>query len=163
MCIRDRILTEAAANGRVDKLVGLKENVIIGKLIPARYLDDAQVEELEAAARAEEEDEAMRLLASLGMEAQNGEEGATPWFMPGEAAGDMGEEEGPEADLTEDEEEEPEQGLAGDDIDAIHYPEVDLGNLEEENTDVNTVPAHHDHRDELFPEEEPAGEDEDKE
>ena len=30
-----RVLTEAAINGRVDPLVGLKENVIIGKLIPA--------------------------------------------------------------------------------------------------------------------------------
>ncbi len=32
-----RVLTEAAINGKVDKLIGLKENVIIGKLIPARY------------------------------------------------------------------------------------------------------------------------------
>jgi len=32
-----RVLTEAALLGRVDRLVGLKENVIIGKLIPARY------------------------------------------------------------------------------------------------------------------------------
>jgi DNA-directed RNA polymerase subunit beta' len=31
-----RILTEAAVNGSVDHLLGLKENVIIGKLIPAR-------------------------------------------------------------------------------------------------------------------------------
>ena len=31
-----RVLTEAAISGRVDKLLGLKENVIIGKLIPAR-------------------------------------------------------------------------------------------------------------------------------
>ena len=31
-----RVLTEAAIIGSVDKLVGLKENVIIGKLIPAR-------------------------------------------------------------------------------------------------------------------------------
>ena len=31
-----RVLTEAAIYGRVDKLVGLKENVIIGKLIPAQ-------------------------------------------------------------------------------------------------------------------------------
>ena len=31
-----RVLTEAAVNGAVDELVGLKENVIIGKLIPAR-------------------------------------------------------------------------------------------------------------------------------
>ena len=30
-----RVLTEAAINGKVDHLRGLKENVIIGKLIPA--------------------------------------------------------------------------------------------------------------------------------
>ena len=30
-----RVLTEAAVKGRVDELIGLKENVIIGKLIPA--------------------------------------------------------------------------------------------------------------------------------
>ncbi|MEX0587253.1 MAG: DNA-directed RNA polymerase subunit beta', partial [Patescibacteria group bacterium] len=29
-----RILTEAAASGKVDKLIGLKENVIVGRLIP---------------------------------------------------------------------------------------------------------------------------------
>ena len=57
-----RILTEAAANGRVDRLVGLKENVIIGKLIPARYLSEEEVPKLEPQG---EEDEAMRLLASL--------------------------------------------------------------------------------------------------
>jgi DNA-directed RNA polymerase subunit beta' len=56
-----RILTEAAANGRIDRLVGLKENVIIGKLIPARYLKEEQIAELKAG----EETEAMRLLASL--------------------------------------------------------------------------------------------------
>ena len=33
-----RVLTEAAVNGKIDRLVGLKENVIIGKLIPAHYL-----------------------------------------------------------------------------------------------------------------------------
>ncbi len=65
-----RILTEAAANGRVDRLVGLKENVIIGKLIPARYLGEEEIAELTAG---EEEDEAMRLLASLGM--TEGEDG----------------------------------------------------------------------------------------
>ncbi len=31
-----RVLTNAAIDGMVDRLVGLKENVIIGKLIPAR-------------------------------------------------------------------------------------------------------------------------------
>ena len=30
-----RVLTEAAIKGKVDDLIGLKENVIIGKLIPA--------------------------------------------------------------------------------------------------------------------------------
>ena len=32
-----RVLTEASVNGEVDQLRGLKENVIIGSLIPARY------------------------------------------------------------------------------------------------------------------------------
>ena len=31
-----RVLTEAAISGMTDRLIGLKENVIIGKLIPAR-------------------------------------------------------------------------------------------------------------------------------
>ena len=30
-----KVLTEAAINGKIDKLIGLKENVLIGKLIPA--------------------------------------------------------------------------------------------------------------------------------
>ena len=30
-----RVLTEAAVSGQVDKLIGLKENVIVGRLIPA--------------------------------------------------------------------------------------------------------------------------------
>jgi DNA-directed RNA polymerase subunit beta' len=30
-----RVLTEAASSGKVDKLVGLKENIIIGRLVPA--------------------------------------------------------------------------------------------------------------------------------
>ena len=50
-----KVLTEAAINGKVDHLIGLKENVLIGKLIPAgtgmkRYreisLDSGQTEEL---------------------------------------------------------------------------------------------------------------------
>ncbi|MFB0559592.1 MAG: hypothetical protein ACETVS_03550, partial [Dehalococcoidales bacterium] len=31
-----RVLTDAAVKGATDRLVGLKENVIIGRLIPAR-------------------------------------------------------------------------------------------------------------------------------
>ena len=30
-----RVLTEAAVSGKVDRLIGLKENVIVGRLIPA--------------------------------------------------------------------------------------------------------------------------------
>jgi DNA-directed RNA polymerase subunit beta' len=30
-----KVLTEAAINGKIDRLVGLKENVIMGRLIPA--------------------------------------------------------------------------------------------------------------------------------
>jgi DNA-directed RNA polymerase subunit beta' len=30
-----RVLTEAAVSGRIDSLMGLKENVIVGRLIPA--------------------------------------------------------------------------------------------------------------------------------
>ncbi len=42
-----RVLTEAAITGRTDHLLGLKENVIIGKLIPARAtLDLPPVERL---------------------------------------------------------------------------------------------------------------------
>jgi DNA-directed RNA polymerase subunit beta' len=29
------VLTEAAINGKIDRLIGLKENVIMGRLIPA--------------------------------------------------------------------------------------------------------------------------------
>jgi len=43
-----RVLTEAAIYGKVDKLIGLKENVIIGKLIPAYYAVSEEVPELEA-------------------------------------------------------------------------------------------------------------------
>jgi DNA-directed RNA polymerase subunit beta' len=34
-----RVLTDAAISGKIDRLLGLKENVIIGKLIPARALE----------------------------------------------------------------------------------------------------------------------------
>jgi DNA-directed RNA polymerase subunit beta' len=103
-----RILTEAAANGRVDRLVGLKENVIIGKLIPARYLTEEEVPPLIPSG---EEDEARRLLASLAiaeteplvgagegepealaeeLEEPEGDEGATEGIATGDGEGDEG-------------------------------------------------------------------------
>ncbi|MBR3243124.1 MAG: DNA-directed RNA polymerase subunit beta', partial [Parasporobacterium sp.] len=73
-----KILTEAAINGKVDPLIGLKENVIIGKLIPAgtgmkRYRDvhlntDDMI--LEAKKKAAEEAE-----AAAAEETENGIEG----------------------------------------------------------------------------------------
>ena len=72
-----KVLTDAAINGKVDPLIGLKENVIIGKLIPAgtgmkRYQDikldtglvydeeqealDEQEEELDNAAAVDTDD-----------------------------------------------------------------------------------------------------------
>jgi len=50
-----RVLTEAAVSGKVDRLTGLKENVIIGKLIPARYPASEEVPELAAGIENEEE------------------------------------------------------------------------------------------------------------
>ncbi|MBI2303353.1 MAG: DNA-directed RNA polymerase subunit beta' [Chloroflexi bacterium] len=40
-----RVLTEAAISGSIDRLSGLKENVIIGKLIPARSIVSQHMEE----------------------------------------------------------------------------------------------------------------------
>jgi DNA-directed RNA polymerase subunit beta' len=39
-----RVLADAATRGKIDKLHGLKENVILGKLIPARALTDEETE-----------------------------------------------------------------------------------------------------------------------
>ncbi|TET16515.1 MAG: DNA-directed RNA polymerase subunit beta' [Dehalococcoidia bacterium] len=50
-----RVLTEAAVCGKIDRLVGLKENVIIGKLIPAHYPASQDVPELVAGKEEEEE------------------------------------------------------------------------------------------------------------
>jgi DNA-directed RNA polymerase subunit beta' len=51
-----RVLTEAAISGKVDRLRGLKENVIIGKLIPAGTGLDYYKKQREQAARALEEE-----------------------------------------------------------------------------------------------------------
>ena len=43
-----RVLAEAAVQGKVDRLIRLKENVIIGRLIPARYPSGMGAPRLEA-------------------------------------------------------------------------------------------------------------------
>lgn len=61
-----RVLTDAAIKGKVDRLLGLKENVIIGKLVPAgtgmsryRNINVASVAEYEAEAAEKEQQEAV--------------------------------------------------------------------------------------------------------
>ena len=61
-----RVLTDAAIKGKVDPLLGLKENVIIGKLIPAgtgmsryrdikvKYLEDVSADEVSVTEDSEE-------------------------------------------------------------------------------------------------------------
>ncbi|MBI4288074.1 MAG: DNA-directed RNA polymerase subunit beta' [Chloroflexi bacterium] len=61
-----RVLTEAAISGKIDRLQGLKENVIIGKLIPARSL--TIVEEAPAPEKVDEAQEARRFLGGGGEE-----------------------------------------------------------------------------------------------
>ncbi|MCJ7768910.1 MAG: DNA-directed RNA polymerase subunit beta', partial [Dehalococcoidales bacterium] len=60
----NRVLTEAAIQGKVDRLNGLKENVIIGKLIPARCRACKEATE-EAVRKSEREKEAAGLELSL--------------------------------------------------------------------------------------------------
>ncbi len=63
-----RVLTEAAISGKVDKLRGLKENVIIGKLIPAGTGLDYYQKLREEAARLYEEEETAAAAAALAAE-----------------------------------------------------------------------------------------------
>ncbi len=66
-----RVLTEAAVRGAVDRLVGLKENVIIGRLIPARCPASKEVPGLVSAGALEEGGiEATKFLAGEEAEAQ---------------------------------------------------------------------------------------------
>ena len=67
-----KVLTEAAIKGKVDHLVGLKENVIIGKLIPAGTGLSAYrhfAEELVPAAEEEQDEPAEVSGESAGVEA----------------------------------------------------------------------------------------------
>jgi DNA-directed RNA polymerase subunit beta' len=64
-----RVLTEAAINGKEDRLRGLKENVIVGRLIPAgtglAYHDDRRRKRRDAVTKASEIE---RLLSGGGEE-----------------------------------------------------------------------------------------------
>ena len=79
-----KVLTEAAIKGKIDPLVGLKENVIIGKHIPAgtgmqKYRDVKLSTELAAAAEGGEDeilldDPELDLDLDLGLEPEEGQE-----------------------------------------------------------------------------------------
>jgi DNA-directed RNA polymerase subunit beta' len=76
------VLTEAAINGAKDHLIGLKENVIIGKLIPAGSGAPANV----AARKARERQAALEALAGEALEGL-GEAEYNPFLEDGEGRG----------------------------------------------------------------------------
>jgi DNA-directed RNA polymerase subunit beta' len=82
-----KVLTDAALEGKRDRLVGLKENVIIGKLIPAatglKHYRSIEIEPVEPAQRPEEEllDEE-ELAAELGLTGDGGEAAELEGFGP---------------------------------------------------------------------------------
>ncbi|HET6615719.1 MAG TPA: DNA-directed RNA polymerase subunit beta' [Dehalococcoidia bacterium] len=122
-----RVLTEAAISGQKDHLLGLKENVIIGKLIPARATINLppppvkeiplpDVLELEEGDNlfGDDEDEVRGLLGALALdEPDDGEE-------PAEAEGD--DDDAPAAEISEPS---PEDLLSEDDDDEVLEIEAD--------------------------------------
>ena len=70
-----RVLTDAAIHGKVDPLLGLKENVIIGKLIPAgtglEAMEKEKEEREKAAEAVAESDENESDSEEVGETAQN--------------------------------------------------------------------------------------------
>ena len=73
-----RVLTDAAVNGKIDTLEGLKENVIVGRLIPAgtgAYLRSLQkvANERDAELTSQREEAIEPLPADLALELENSE------------------------------------------------------------------------------------------
>jgi DNA-directed RNA polymerase subunit beta' len=94
-----RVLTEAAIEGKSDQLFGLKENIIIGKLIPAgtgmmRYrdvqMDAPEAEPLPFWSSDAEESDPAAWLASIGGSGDGGSSGGGEnyaWLQPAPDAG----------------------------------------------------------------------------
>jgi hypothetical protein len=104
-----RVLTEAAISGMTDRLLGLKENVIIGKLIPARARIELPPEPVKEVALPETliPEEAA---AEAGLEEAGA--AAVVAILEGPSDG-AGEEETPEAELEEEPSEEKEAAPSG--------------------------------------------------
>jgi len=81
------VLTEAAINGAKDHLIGLKENVIIGKLIPAGTGAPANI----AAAQERRRRAALEALAGEAIEGLAGEREYNPFLEDGTGKTDDGE------------------------------------------------------------------------
>jgi DNA-directed RNA polymerase subunit beta' len=153
-----RVLTEAAINGQIDRLRGLKENVIIGKLIPAGSGAIARAEAAEGALRMVSEGQNIDDYLSEG-----GETVATdfPDLSPEELAaleaevdailartsvdgngtGDLGEP--VSADMLLDESEASDETSAGDLDDITHDPSTDFsldGNNDNDEGADDTAP-----------------------
>ena len=79
-----RVLTQAAISGSYDQLMGLKENVIIGRLIPAQVASAAYVEEPEPMVEMPDLPEVAELVAAGWL--SEGDGGAGMAFGPGAAA-----------------------------------------------------------------------------
>jgi DNA-directed RNA polymerase subunit beta' len=93
-----RVLTEAAISGRVDYLRGLKENVIMGRLIPAgtgmEYYRNVDVERDETVGESEREEEFPEILG--GVEIPPSPHTVLPTTGDGDIVGEVSEPE-PEA------------------------------------------------------------------
>jgi DNA-directed RNA polymerase subunit beta' len=98
-----KVLTDAALEGKIDRLLGLKENVIIGKLIPAatglRHYRTLEIEPTEPVERPSADDMGLldeeQLAAELGLEAE-GLEG-----LGADISADFGDDFGADFDLAE--------------------------------------------------------------
>jgi DNA-directed RNA polymerase subunit beta' len=112
-----KVLTDASIEGKIDRLLGLKENVIIGKLIPAatglksyRTIEIAPSEKVPvtAYARPETEAELLAALEEIGSDGEGADLGLLDMALGGDAEGDgrdsVEAEEVPEVDSPLDEE-----------------------------------------------------------
>ena len=89
-----RVLTDAAIKGKTDRLVGLKENVIIGKLIPAgtgmkyyrnlKLNTDAEIEARKAAEEAAQREADEEIISASDGDEPQDEETIDPSLISGE-------------------------------------------------------------------------------
>ena len=114
-----RVLTQAAISGSYDQLMGLKENVIIGRLIPAQIASAALVEEPEPDILEMPDLTELSQVMAAGRWLSEGDGGAGMAFGPGAAAPAGYYEEEPldfdeddDEDDYDDEDDEEDQGVA---------------------------------------------------